>query len=103
MHGSWPPTPFLSRDCDGAAGCPSYPTRIREATRTHECPISCSFGCLVGRTPWSAPDPLAGLDLAFFDLEPDAGVWRGPGGPPHPSGTIRSSEKRYDLARECAR
>src|SRR5437764_13989321 len=34
----------------------------------------------VGRTPWSAADPLVGL---FTIGKPDQGVRRGPGGPPY--------------------
>jgi hypothetical protein len=41
----------------------------------------CLAGAFVGRTPWSAPDPLVRLFLR--SEQEDQGVGRGPGGPPH--------------------
>ena len=40
------------------------------------------MGREVGRTPSSAADPLVGLFAARLK-QPDDGVRRGPGGPPH--------------------
>ena len=66
-------------------------------------------GCgeMVGRTPWSAADAPVGLlapcvTLVSLSRLRDAGVPRGPGGPPHDAGRILSFGKsKWDGAEEA--
>jgi hypothetical protein len=64
-------------------------------------------GGIVGRTPWSAADAPVGLlapcvTLVSLSRLRDAGVPRGPGGPPHDAGRILSFGKsKWDGAEEA--
>jgi len=64
-------------------------------------------GEMVGRTPWSAADAPVGLlapgvTLVSLSRLRDAGVPRGPGGPPHDAGRIlRFGKSKWDGAEEA--
>jgi hypothetical protein len=64
-------------------------------------------GGIVGRTPWSAADAPVGLlapcvTLVSLSRLRDAGVPRGPGGPPHDAGRIlRFGKSKWDGAEEA--
>ena len=64
-------------------------------------------GDIVGRTPWSAAGAPVGLlapgvTLVSLSRLRDAGVPRGPGGPPHDAGRIlRFGKSKWDGAEEA--